>query len=68
MKDGVNGYIVDVGDSVALADRIGLLIDDPGLREKFGKKNRNIALNELDINKCSDRHIQAYSKLINFHV
>jgi len=68
VKDGVNGYIVDVGDSVALADRIGLLIDDPGLREKFGKKNRNIALNELDINKCSDRHIQAYSKLINFHV
>ena len=35
IKDGVNGFLVPVGDSVALADAIGKVCADPGLRAKL---------------------------------
>ncbi|MBQ9414741.1 MAG: glycosyltransferase family 4 protein [Clostridia bacterium] len=36
VKEGVNGYLVPVGDSETLAERILTLCDDPALREQMG--------------------------------
>ena len=38
IEDGVNGFLIPVGDEDALADRICRLIEDKDLRESFGKK------------------------------
>ena len=37
IEDGVNGFLIPVGDEDALADRICRLIEDKDLRESFGK-------------------------------
>lgn len=37
VTDGVSGYLVDEGDSVAMADRIIALAGDPGMRKAMGE-------------------------------
>lgn len=40
VEDGENGFLVEVGGTEALADRIGRLALDPGLAEKLGAASR----------------------------
>lgn len=40
VTDGENGFLVDIGDVAALADRAGRLIDDAGLRTRMGEAGR----------------------------
>lgn len=40
VRDGDTGYLVDIGDIDALADRVGRLIDDPVLRARLGEAAR----------------------------
>ncbi|MBW7995647.1 MAG: glycosyltransferase family 4 protein [Candidatus Glassbacteria bacterium] len=39
LAEGVNGFLVPVGDSRMLADRLEQLLRDPGLRKKIGAAN-----------------------------
>ena len=42
IEDGVNGFLIPVGDEDALADRICRLIEDKELAKSFGEKAREI--------------------------
>jgi len=42
VKDGVNGFLVPLKDPDALAARIACLLQDEGLRQRFGRVNRQI--------------------------
>jgi len=42
IEENRGGYIVDVKDPNALAERLKRLLDNPGLRAKFGSFNRSI--------------------------
>ena len=42
IEDGVNGFLIPVGDEDALADRICRLIEDKDLARSFGQKAREI--------------------------
>lgn len=44
IQDGETGYIVPVGNSNALADRVAWLIENPDLRAKMGQKAREVFL------------------------
>ena len=39
LEEGINGYLVPVGNSTLLADRLELLLGDPALREETGQAN-----------------------------
>lgn len=41
VNDGVNGYIIEPGDVVALADKLAALLDAPQLRVKMGQTGRS---------------------------
>ncbi len=60
IENGINGYIVDVGDSEAMANRIGSLLQDDEKRAVFGQRARRVAAQELDVSKCAARHLEAY--------
>jgi glycosyltransferase involved in cell wall biosynthesis len=44
VQENVNGYLVPVGDSDALAARLTALVSDPALRQRMGSASRHAAL------------------------
>lgn len=65
VRNGDSGLIVDVGDSAAIADRLALLLENESLRQQFGGKAREIALQELGIFRCAERHFAAYQEILS---
>ena len=53
IKDGENGFLVDVGDTRAFTEKLSLLVDNNELQEKFSKNSPTIRneLNEENIIK-----------------
>lgn len=56
--EGENGYLVPVGDSELLAQRMESLLDNKTLAENMGKKSRQIALERYDVNKVNTKIAQ----------
>lgn len=50
VKEGVNGFLIDIDDSQGLADRIQRLADNPVLAKDMGRMGRTIAEN-YDVRK-----------------
>jgi glycosyltransferase involved in cell wall biosynthesis len=51
VTDGVSGLLVAPGDDVALADALGGLAYDPGLRRRLGAAGRETVLREFDVDR-----------------
>ena len=64
LKDNKNGFIVPIKDPRALMERVGILIKDPDLRIKFGKKARQTAIRCLNIKIIVEKHMEAYHQII----
>ena len=63
-KDGENGFIIPVKDSVALAGSLKKLIDDPSLRLDMGKKARAFAVERFDIEDVVRVHLDVYNSIL----
>ena len=64
VDDGVNGFLVPIKDSQALADKLRILIEDKDLRIRMGKAAREKAEREFSLNKVVQKHLEIYRKLI----
>jgi glycosyltransferase involved in cell wall biosynthesis len=64
VTDGVDGLLVPVRDSHALASAIARLCDDPALRERLGKAARKKALVEFDERIVIEQTLNVYRELI----
>ncbi len=60
--DGVNGFLVPVKDSVALADKIREILLNKDLRVSFGQKSRERAINVFAKEIVARRTIEIYLK------
>jgi N,N'-diacetylbacillosaminyl-diphospho-undecaprenol alpha-1,3-N-acetylgalactosaminyltransferase len=58
--DGQNGFLVESRNSQELAKKIEILVNDPELREKFGKKSREIIEKEFNVQKIVKETIEVY--------
>src|SRR5215467_12691823 len=47
ISDGFNGFLVDVGDDVRMADRIALLLENPGMAWEMGSRSRDIVVDRF---------------------
>lgn len=63
MPDGDAGFVVPVGDSAALADRVARLLDDRSLRARLGARARERARQALDIDIAAARHRDFYRQV-----
>lgn len=63
IEPGKSGLLVPVKDSVALADAIQCLIEDPELCQKMGQAGRALAEREFSIEKIVDAHLAIYKEL-----
>jgi glycosyltransferase involved in cell wall biosynthesis len=59
------GVLVPVRDSMALADAILDLVQNPEKRKAMGKAGRELAEREFAIEKIVDEHMQIYNQLIS---
>ena len=66
VKDGVNGYIVGVWDSRAMADRVITLAKDPELRHEMGSRARATASEYLSLDRAARLHLEMYGKIISY--
>ena len=57
LKDGVNGFVVPRGDVQQLAAKLGLLLEDDGLRRRFS----NAARQEITTNGHIDRMCEGFA-------
>lgn len=64
VDDGVNGFLVPVRDSDALAEKLRILIEDKDLRIKMGKAAREKAEREFSLDKVVQKHLEIYQSLI----
>ena len=64
VDDGVNGFLIPIKDSKALAEKLRILISDKELRLKMGKKSREKAEKEFSIQNVIDRHLTIYNSLL----
>ena len=67
IKDGHNGFVVPVANGKALADKVRVLIENPHLRESFGRKAREVAIEELDLSVTVRKHVEVYNRCLNLH-
>jgi glycosyltransferase involved in cell wall biosynthesis len=54
VRDGVDGFVVEAGDTAALADRLAELAADPGLRERMGAAGRERVLERYGVGRLLD--------------
>lgn len=62
--DGVTGTTVTPADSAELASAINRLLDDPGLREKYGTAAARRVREEFSIETMVDRTLELYREVI----
>lgn len=65
VEDGVNGFIISIKDSKALADKLQILIENRYLREKMGKEARRIAERDFSLENVVKKHLEIYDALAN---
>lgn len=65
VTDGVNGYLVPVKDSDALAEKIKALIDHPELRVQMGLAARKVAEDNFSVDKVIEKHLAIYQELVS---
>lgn len=64
VDDGVNGFLIPIKDSSALAEKLSLLIEDSELRMRMGAASREKAVREFDLNEVIRKHLCAYADLM----
>ena len=64
VDDGVNGFLIPVKDSKALAEKLRVLIEDPQLRAKMGEASRRKAEKEFSIETVIEKHLATYASLV----
>ena len=60
VDDGVNGFLVPVKDSKALAKKIKILIENETMRDEFGKASRKKAVEEFDVKVVVEQYLRLY--------
>ncbi len=64
VRDGVNGYLVNINDSGALADRIATLIRNPYERARMSKESRKIAEQEFAWEYIAEQYVGIYQRIL----
>jgi len=64
VHDGVNGRLVEPGDSEELFRAISELLGNPDLRRRFGVAGRNMALSDFSVERMVTQYMELYDMLL----
>jgi len=63
VRDGLNGYLVNINDTVELADRMARLITNSFERQRMGKESRKIAEQEFAWEYIAEQYVEIYNRV-----
>lgn len=63
VEDEVNGLLVPARDASALAEALGRLVQEPELRQRMGRRARQIAEERFDVNAVIARTLALYGNV-----
>ncbi len=63
VQEGANGYLVNINDPVALADRMASLINNPYERRRMGKESRKLAEREFAWEYIAEQYVEIYKRI-----
>ena len=58
VEDGVNGWLVPVGDAAALAEKMKAFLREPGLIEKMGAESVRICAGKFEVGKVNQEMLR----------
>lgn len=61
----MNGFLVPIKDSKALAEKLRILIDDVDLRRRMGLNSRQIAERDFSLDDVIAKHLAIYDRLMH---
>ena len=61
----MNGFLIPIKDSKALAEKLRILIDDADLRKRMGLNSRQIAGRDFSLDDVIAKHLAIYDKLMH---
>jgi glycosyltransferase involved in cell wall biosynthesis len=64
VRDGVNGYLVPIKDSNALADALAQLINNSYERQRMGRQSRKVAEHEFAWDYIAAQYVEIYRKVL----
>ena len=64
VDDGINGFLIPVRDSKALAQKLRILIENKELRVRMGKAAREKAEREFAIEKVIEKHLEIFNTIL----
>ena len=64
VHDGVNGILVPLRDSTAVAEALKTLIESPELRKEMGKKGRELVVKEFSLDKVNSETLVLYEEML----
>ena len=64
INDGETGFMSDVGDTEKMSDDVLQLLDDEELRQRFGKRGRELAISRYSSEKIIPQYIAFYEKVL----
>ena len=64
IRDGVDGYLVEVGDAEALSERLAELAADPERRARMGAEGRERVLERYAVERLVDDVDRLYRSLL----
>jgi glycosyltransferase involved in cell wall biosynthesis len=64
VRDGVDGYLVEAGDTEAAADRLAALARDPGLRRRLGEAGSAHVRERYSVERLVDDVDRLYRSLL----
>jgi glycosyltransferase involved in cell wall biosynthesis len=65
MEDGKSGIVVPVDSASALAAGVARYLEDGDLRRLCGEEARRVAIGNLDIGVCVEKHVQCYGDMLS---
>ncbi|MGH7231734.1 MAG: glycosyltransferase family 4 protein [Nitrospiraceae bacterium] len=63
IRDGINGYLLDPGDVIGLADRVAFLLHQPDVAKRMGQ-NAQLVPPEFDIYEMVRQQEREYERLV----
>jgi len=63
VHDGINGYLIDPGDTAAIVSTVLTLLEDPEKRRLFGRAGRRIVESSFSIDAMVDGYMRIYNEI-----